>query len=234
MSRISKKARRAITLGAASLGAGLLLAACSPVQVGAAAVVGNQRITQKALDTQVSNLKAAAAPYGSSVTLTAAQMPQAVLSWLIRFAVLNQVAASHNISVTTAQSNAGLSSLAAVASQDGYKSAKELLVANGVAPQMFPQLGQWEAQEDAFARLTNGGKEPTTTAEQTAFTKAIDTAQCQAAQTLNIKVSPQYGRFDYSSSAFSVVSTGNTLSAPEPTASASPSPASTEGETPAC
>ena len=48
-------------LGAVGLGACAVLAACSPVQVGAAAIVGNQRITVSSLDTQVSNLKAAAA-----------------------------------------------------------------------------------------------------------------------------------------------------------------------------
>ena len=56
---------RVAALGAAGLGACAVLAACSPVQVGAAAVVGSQRITVSSLDTQVSNLQTAAKPYGS-------------------------------------------------------------------------------------------------------------------------------------------------------------------------
>jgi hypothetical protein len=230
---LKKKGGRAAVLGAAGLSACAVLAACSPVQVGAAAVVGNQRITQSALDNQVSNWQAAAKPYGSSVTLTSAQAPQAVLSWLVRFAVMEQVATTNGLTVTKAQTAAGLNSLGSVASQDGYKSLSELLVANGVAPQMFTQLGRWEAQEEAFAVKNNGGKTPTTTAEQTAFEKAIGTAQCNAAKTLNIKISPQYGRFDYAASSFSVVSASDTLSKPEPSGSASASPASTEGLTPA-
>ena len=220
-------------LGAAGLGACAVLAACSPVQVGAAAVIGNQRITHSSLDNQVANWQTAAKSYGSTVRLTSAQAPQAVLSWLVRFAVMDQVAATNGITVTNAQTTAGLSSLSSVASSDGYSSASELLVANGVAPQMFNQLGRWEAQEEAFGTKSNGGKALTTTAEQTAFEKAIGTAQCQAAQTLGIKISPQYGRFDYATSSFSVVSASDTLSKAEPAGSASPSPVSTEGLTPA-
>jgi hypothetical protein len=216
-------------LGAAGLGACALLAACSPVQMGAAATVGSQRITTSALDRQISTLQAAATPYGSSIQLTSAQMPDLVLSWLIRFAVMDQVAADHGISVTPAQSKAALNSLSAVAEQDGFSSTSELLVANGVSPQMFDQVGTWEAQQDVFAEKNNGGKEPATSAQESAFTAAIDKAQCSAAQTLNIKVSPQFGRFDYASSSFSVVAGTNTLSQPEGT----PKPASTAGLTPA-
>jgi hypothetical protein len=220
------------SLGAAGLGACLVLAACSPVQAGAAATVGSQRITVSSLDTQVSNLQTAAKPYGSSISLTAAEMPAAVLSWQIRFAVMNQVAASKGITVTQSQINAGLASLSSVASQNGFSSTSELLIANGVPPQMFSQIGRWEAQQDAFAVANNGGKEPTSTAEQTAFSTAIDKAQCTAAKNLNIKVSPQFGRFNYDSSSFSVVAAPNTLSLPAGTPS--PDPSATQGLTPAC
>jgi hypothetical protein len=213
---------------AAGLGACAVLAACSPVQMGAAAVVGDQRITASALDTQVSNLQEAAKPYGSTLPITTAEMPAEVLSWMIRFQVTDEVAAAHGINVTDAQAEAGLNSLSSVATQNGFTSTAELLIANGVPPQMFQQVGRWEAQQDAFALNMNGGKEPTTTAEQTAFTNAYTKAQCQAAKSLNIKVNPQYGRLDYTQLA--VVAAPDTLSLPAGT----PSPASTEGLVPAC
>jgi hypothetical protein len=215
-------------LGAAGLGACALLAACAPVQLGAAAVVGDQRITASALDTQVSNLQAAVKPYGTALPITTAEMPSEVLSWLIRFQVMDEVAASNGINVTDAQAQAGLNSLSSLASQNGFKSTAELLVANGVPPQMFQQVGRWEAQQDAFALKKNGGKEPSTTAEQTAFTAAITKAQCQASKSLNIKVNPQFGRLDYTQ--FTVVAAPDTLSRP----AVSASPASTEGLAPAC
>jgi hypothetical protein len=222
-----KRGRRAAVL-AAGLGACALLAACSPVQAGAAAIVGDQRITVSSLDTQVSNLQTAAKPYGTSLQITTAEMPAAVLSWMIRFQVMDEVAAANGIDVTDSQAQAGYNSLSSVASQNGFTGTGELLIANGVPPQMFGQVGRWEAQQDAFARKQNGGKEPTTTAEQNAFTTAINKAQCEAGKSLNIKVSPQFGRVDYTQ--FSVVAAPDTLSRP----AGVPSPASTEGLVPAC
>jgi hypothetical protein len=224
----TKRGRRVAALGAAGLGACAVLAACSPVQVGAAAVVGNQRITLSALDTQVSNLQAAVKPYGSSLPITTAQEPSEVLAWLIRFAVMDQVATANNISVTDAQSQAGLSALASTAQSNGFSSTAELLVANGVSPQMFSQVGRWAAQETAYELKANGGAEPTSTAQQTTVTTAFTKAECTAAKSLNISVSPQFGRVDYTQ--FTIVPVANTLSQPEGT----PTPASTEGLTPAC
>ena len=224
----TKRGRRVAALGAAGLGACAVLAACSPVQMGAAAVVGNQRITLSALDTQVSNLQAAVKPYGSSLPITTAQEPSEVLAWLIRFAVMDQVATANNISVTDAQSQAGLSALASTAQSNGFSSTAELLVANGVSPQMFSQVGRWAAQETAYELKANGGAEPTSTAEQTTVTTAFTKAECTAAKSLNISVSPQFGRVDYTQ--FTIVPVANTLSQPEGT----PTPASTEGLTPAC
>jgi SurA N-terminal domain len=215
-------------LGAAGVGACAVLAACSPVQLGAAAIVGNQRITVSSLDTQVSNLQAVSKRYSSTSQLTTANMPSAVLSWLIRFEVWDQVAAANGISVTEAQAQAALSSLSSVAQQNGYSSTSQLLIENGVPPQMFPQVGRWDAQETAYELKANGGKQPSTTTEQNAVGAAVTKAQCTAAKSLTIKVSPQFGRLDYT--AFSVVPAADTLSKPAGT----PSPASTEGLTPAC
>ena len=89
----------------------MLIAACSPVQAGSAAIVGSQRITSSSLDQQVSNLQAAAKPYGSQITLTSAEQPRAVLTWLIRFSIMDQLAADNGISVTQAQSQTGLSEI---------------------------------------------------------------------------------------------------------------------------
>ena len=147
MSRFTfgKKGRRAAALGAAGLGACAVLAACSPVQAGAAAIVGNQRITVSSVDTQVSNLQAAVKHYGSAVPSGSpgaqqAQQPSSVLSWMIRFAVMDHLAAEKGITVSQAQGQAALSSLNSVAQQDGAANATVLLLANGVPTQLFPEL----------------------------------------------------------------------------------------------
>ena len=230
MSRFTfgKKGRRAAALGAAGLGACAVLAACSPVQAGAAAIVGNQRITVSSVDTQVSNLQAAVKHYGSAVPSGSpgaqqAQQPSSVLSWMIRFAVMDHLAAEKGITVSQAQGQAALSSLNSVAQQDGAANATVLLLANGVPTQLFPEFDRWYAQDMAYAMKVNGGKAPTTQAEQ----DKVNKSQCTAAEPLNIRVSPQFGRLDYASASFGVVAAGNTLSAP----AGKPSPASTEGLT---
>ena len=228
----AKKTRRGLALGAVGLGACAVLAACAPVQAGSAAIVGNQRITVSSLDTQVSNWEVAAKPYGNSLPLTAAQMPSAVLSWLVRFAVMDQVAASNGISVTQAQSQTGLSEIqseaASSAQSNGFSSTSELLIANGVPPQLFPQVGRWVAQETAYGLKANGGKQVTSQAQSNTVTAKYNKAECQAAKSLSIQVSPQFGRLDYTQ--YTVVPAKNTLSQP----SGVPSPASTTGLTPAC
>jgi len=227
----AKRISRGFALGAAGLGACALIAACSPVKAGAAATVGNQRITVSSLDTQVSNLQAAAKSV-KGTNLTPAQQPAAVLTWLVRFVLMDQVAAANDVSVTQAQVQTGLADIqseaASSASQDGYSSAQALFLGNGISPQMQPALGRWVAQEEAYQTKANGGKPPSTTAQSNAVTAKFDKAECQAAKSLNIQVSPQYGRIDYSS--YTVVAAPNQLSAP----AGKPSPASTAGLLPAC
>ena len=169
-----------LALGAAGLGACALISACSPVQAGSAAIVGNQRITSSTLDQQVSNLQAASKPLGSQITLTAAEQPRAVLTWLIRFSIMDQVAADNGISVTQAQSQTGLSEIqseaASSASQEGFSSATALFLGNGISPQMLPALGTWVAQETAYQTKANGGKQVTSQAESTAVTAKYNKA----------------------------------------------------------
>jgi hypothetical protein len=223
---------RLAALGAVGLGACAVLAACSPVKVGSAAVLGDQRITVSSLDTQVANFNTAAAPYGSQVQLTSTEVPAAVLSWLIRFAIQDQVAASAGISVTQAQVQQGIASVNSqaqqAAAQNGLSSTQSVFLNAGISPQMVRALGLYPPLELAFADTANGGKLPSTTAENTSVTAALTKAQCTAAKSLNIEVNPQFGRLDYSQ--YTVVPAADTLSRPAGT----PSPASTTGLTPAC
>jgi hypothetical protein len=227
-----KPRTRLAALGAVGLGACAVLAACSPVKLGAAAIVGDQRITVSSLDTQVSNLQAAAKPYADEIQLTSAQMPSAVLSWLIRFEVMDEAAASAGISVTQTQIQQGIADIdsqaAAAASQEGLSSPRAALVNAGIAPQMLPDLGRYQAQEIAYAEKVNGGRLPATQTENNTVSGALTKAQCTAAKSLNIQVSPQFGRLDYTQLA--VVPAADALSRPAGT----PSPASTAGLAPAC
>jgi hypothetical protein len=229
----NRKARtRLAAFGAVCLGACVVLAACAPVKMGAAAIVGNERITTSSLDTQVANLQAASKPYGNQVQLTPAQMPSVVLSWLIRFGIMDAAAASAGISVTQAQVQQGVAAInsqaAQVARQQGFSSPQAVLLTAGISPQMLPALGRFEAQQTEYEKQVNGGKLPSSTAEDDKVNAALTKALCTAAKSLSIQVNPQFGRLDYTQ--YLVAATPDRLSRP----AGKPSPAATTGLTPAC
>ena len=217
--------------GVAVLGAGVLLSACSTVHLGAAAIVGNQRITQSTLSAQVSNLRDAAAKHPGQVQLTSAQMPQAVLGWLVRFEIENRAAATEGVSVTLAQVQQGVAAVhlqaQQYAQQSGLPSANAVLLSSGIPPQLVDDLGKYQAQELELAMKANGGKLPTTQAEGNTVTAALTKSTCVAAKSLNIQINPQYGRLDYTQ--YTVVAGPNLLSK-----AAGASPAPTTGSKPAC
>jgi hypothetical protein len=213
-------------------GACALLAACSPVKVGSAAIVGDQRITAATLDTQVSNLQAAAKQYGSVVQIPVAEMPRIVLGWMIRFDIRDRMAADAGISVSQAQIQSALIQLdqsqrrAAAQSGASYRGLGEVLAINGLPPQMASDLGKYEAQEIAFVEQNNGGKLPSSQADVTKALTQVNTADCHAQQALMIQVNPQFGQLSYNatSSLYEVIPGTDTLSRPAGAASPATTP----------
>jgi len=226
---------RLVAVSAAVLGVGLVATACAPVEMGAAAIVGSQRITIATLDTEVTNLSRNVQQYHNPASLTAAQQTQTTLSWLIRFQINEQLARSHGISVSAAQVQTALAEVdsegeSALESEGLSNVTPDFILAYiGVPRNLSGELGRYEAIETQFIEQANGGKIPTTTAAQTALTAQLDRAQCVAAKTLQIQVNPQFGRLNYSQDD-QVVSVAGTVSRAEGPAKA----ASTSGLTPAC
>jgi hypothetical protein len=231
--------RTSMKLGAAMAVAGIAVAACGPVQLGAAAVLGSQRISSATLAAQVSDLNTAYHADQGKIQLQypVAQMPQQALSWLVRFQVRDQLAAQQNITVTPGASQRALAQINAQIKQGGSTATlPELAVANGLPPDLIPDLGRYQAIENAVIAKLDGGTLPTQqTALQTLQTQ-FNTAQCQASKSLNIKINPQFGMLDYSQ--ISVISAPPSLSATPPAASPAPSPSASASAkpqlTPAC
>ena len=100
-------------MSAVVLGAGLVVTACSssPVKLGSAAIVGDQRITIATLDTEVTNLSQTVELYKSTVPLSQEQQTQQTLTWLIRFKVNEELARQAGITVTNAQAEQALATI---------------------------------------------------------------------------------------------------------------------------
>lgn len=235
MLRISIRQRRAARLAVVAFGGCIALAACGPVQLGSAAIVGGDRITSSTLATEVSNLNNSYHANKVRLAFPASQMPQVVLAWLLRFRIRDELAQREGITVSQADIQRAINEISSQGRQSGVASLTALAVQNGVPPNLInSDLGRYQAIANTFVNRLTGGKTPSSPTAQQALNQAFDHAQCMAAKNLNIKVNPQFGRFDYGQ--LSVVAPANTLSAPEPGASPSPtgSPTAKPQFTPAC
>jgi hypothetical protein len=226
--------RRLIKVSAVVLGVGLFAAGCSPVKMGAAAIVGNQRITIATLDTEVTDLSQTAKQYPATVKLSAQEETQQTLGWLIRFQINEQLARQDGITISTGQAQAALSEIYAEAKSEAEQEGLTnvtlnlVLAANGIPPNMSAEVGRYQAIENQFILQVNNGKVPTATAAQTATTAKLEKAQCVAAKNLKIDVNPQFGRLNYSQ--YEIVSAPSTVSR----AQGAVKTTSTAGLTPAC
>jgi SurA N-terminal domain len=226
--------RRLVTTFAVVVGAGLVVTGCSPVKLGAAAVVGDQRITVATLDNEVTNLSRYAKLYPGTVQLTPAQETQQTLTWLVRFKINEQLAKQQGITISTTQAQSALNEIYNAAKANAQAQGISnvtlnlILTANGIPPNMATEVGRYQAIDDQFALQANGGKAPSTQDAQTAVTNKLNQARCVVAKQLKIQVNPQYGRLDYTQ--YAIVASTSTV-----TRSAGPAPtASPSGLAPAC
>jgi len=219
-------ARTPMKLAAVLLAAGITVAACGTVKMGAAAITGSQRISTSTLSAQVADLNTAYQAHKSQIQLQypASEMPQQVLSWLVRFQVRDTMAVQQGITVTPTQAEQALLSIAAsIRSGGSTATLAEVAVANGLPPDLLDDLGRYQAIETQLLDRLDGGKLPSSSSGQQALESQFDKSQCQAAKSLNIQINPQFGALDYST--FSVVLTPSGLSKTSvPAAAASPSP----------
>jgi hypothetical protein len=200
-------------LGAVALAGSVVVAACGTVHLGAAAIIGNQRVSSSTLSAQASNLNAGYRKYRKEIQLqySASAMPQQVLAWIVRFKVRDHMAQEQHISVTQADVDQALASITASLKASGESAPlAEVAVANGLPPDMLSQLGQYQAIETKLLDRLDHGKLPTASSAQTALENEFNRSQCLAAKSLDIQVNPQYGVLDYSD--FSVVAAPDTLS----------------------
>ena len=221
-------------VAAVVLGAGLVVAGCSPVKMGSAAIVGSQRITIATLTTEVTNLSQNVKLYPGTVQLSSAQETQETLTWLVRFQINEELARQAGITITPAQAQKALAQIYAAAKANAQAQGISnvtlnlILVANGIPPNLAAEVGRYQAIDDQFILQANGGSLPTSTSAQTATTAKLQQARCVAAKTLNIQVNPQFGQLNYTQ--YLVVSAPSMVTRPPGPAKATPQ----SGLTPAC
>jgi SurA N-terminal domain len=213
-------------LAAAVLAAGLAVAACGTVQMGAAAIAGDQRISSGSLSAEVANLNAAYQANKRQIQLQypASQMPQQVLAWIVRFQVRDRLAEREGITITPSDVAQALAAITAQIRQSGSSAPlNEVAVANGLPPDMISDLGRYQAIQAKLLDRLDHGKLPTASAAQQTLENEFNTSQCRAAKSLDIRINPQFGTLNYSD--FSIVLAPTTLSKPQKSA---PTPAASQ------
>src|SRR6266516_2768564 len=106
--------RRAVLRGAAAvavLAVAVSLTGCAPLQLGAAAIIGTQRISTSRLSSDVAALNKvyqAHPALRAQVQYKPAQMPRLVLMWLVRFGISADIARHDGVRVTPAQAQSAL------------------------------------------------------------------------------------------------------------------------------
>jgi hypothetical protein len=179
------------------------LTACGPILMGAAAILGTQRISTARLSNDVAALNhvyQANPSLQHDVQYTTAEMPRLVLMWLVRFHVIDSVAQSNGVEVTPAEAQQGVARAAAqIEQQTGAPvTPAQFAVFNALPPNLTDQFGRYEATIEKLAVAFTGAKNASslTTAQQQQFATRISAEVAAATKRLNVKINPQYGTLD--------------------------------------
>jgi hypothetical protein len=194
--------RPRLVLAAASVAAAaLLLSACSNQQPGAAATLGDTRISEQTLSAEV---QAVLVAKGQPATSVDEALPPDMLSRLITIELVDRLAAREGVVVTQGQID---EQLANYEGQAGDQAAVEkLFIEQGVAPSQIESIVKLntQAQELGIVLAPNGSAE-----EQR---QAVVDAVIALSAELDTTVSPRFGTWD--AATISVGPTPDDLSAP--------------------
>ncbi len=189
----------------AALAALVSLTGCGPILLGAAAILGTERISTAALSSNVASLNnvyQANPSLQSQVRYTQADMPRLVLMWLVRFRVIDTIAQRNGVQVTPAEAQQGLVQAAAqIEQQTGSAiTPAQFAVFNALPPNLTDQYGRYEATIEKLAVQFTGAKSASslTPAQQQQFSARISAEVAATIKRLGIKINPQYGRLDAS------------------------------------
>ncbi|MBY8876861.1 SurA N-terminal domain-containing protein [Actinacidiphila acidipaludis] len=187
--------RTAVSLAAAALLlASPALTACgsSPAHAGAAAVVGDHRITMATLQSQVNDLRSAAAksPQGQQLLDSAGNLPSQLLGRLVEDEVLDRTLTDAGLSVTPGEVQQ--EHTAALQQFNGNEAELDttLLTQYGVAP---GDIDHFFRRNVAFSKIIqNLGYQPGSDGGNAALQQAV----VKTSQRLGVRINPRYGTWD--------------------------------------
>ena len=187
--RMTRTPRLAVVLAAAAA-ATVLLTACNPAQAGAAALVGDIRITESRVNEATSDALAAAAtlPDGQADSLEPAAVLRQNVNRLIASELLATIAVEEGIVVTQGEIDALLAQASAGTEPDEF--AAQIALQAGVPPEDLESFAR------DFLIQQKLGQKLAPTGDANAQQAASRARLVQEADERGVTVSPRYGAWD--------------------------------------
>lgn len=203
--------RRTLKIAVAACAAGAALAACGPVKTGAAAIVGNERISDAKLDSAVTEWSKELPRYPEAQQLVQQaqsqapgqqQDPQAVqpydpsspqrsaLFLLIQMRAWDELAQEQGVSTSPGQVDA------LVASRGGEPILDTSVVAQGLPTSYTDEFAKMVLIQQLIARRYGVNPQGATNAQEQAAGQRLLTDIMAAGKKLKITVNPRYGSYD--------------------------------------
>jgi peptidyl-prolyl cis-trans isomerase SurA len=200
--------RKSLKAAVCALAAGTALAACGPVQPGAAAIIGHDRITVSKLDSAVDrwNKELPKYPQAQQVVQNAQAQPggnpgsiqpfdpsspqRSALFLLIEMRAWSELAREQGISVSQGQVDAF------VAKAGGRESLETVIVAQGLPTSYADDFARTAVLQQAIDGHFGVNPNGATTPQEQAANQRLAIALLAAAHRLGVTVDPRYGTFN--------------------------------------
>jgi hypothetical protein len=177
---------RRLVLGAAALAAAaLVLSGCGSTSAGSAATVGDTRISEQQLTTQVTEVLEAK---GQPVTATDTNLVAQTLGRMITVELVDRLAEREGVEVTQGQIDEAIANYAG--QLGGRDKVEEAFVTENIAPSQL----EWIIRLQLQAQALGIALDPTGSAEEQG--QAVFDAASQLSADLETAVSPRYGTWD--------------------------------------
>lgn len=189
---------------ALTLLAAVVITGCQPVQAGAAAVVGSERISteelQGTVEVVVAEQQGQAAP-------DEGQLQRATLSRMIVGLVIDEAARREGVTVTSGEVDTRIDQVRA--SVGGGQRLRQALLQDGILPGDLPSLVEQSIAAEKIGQALVPGNTPNAQLERRDKTSAL---LQDVSRDLDIEVSPRYGRWNAARAA--IVPASDELSTP--------------------
>jgi peptidyl-prolyl cis-trans isomerase SurA len=153
------------------------------MQAGAAAVVGQERITSSQLDQNIRYTEAALAKVPGGQQQLPLSIPQTVLLQLVEMSRYNQLAERNSLAVTDGEVDRF------IATQGGARQVEQTLLPRGVAPEQSKEyIRAFLTAQKLLAKFGGGTDEASMQRGQEQLVKQLDA--------LPVSYNPRYGKFD--------------------------------------